>query len=459
MKTPKPVHRCTECGAHASRWSGRCGACGAWNAVVSEDPPAPTVPGGVSRRHLHAESAAPAPPPLALVDVDPATALPRPTGVDELDRVLGGGLVPGSVTLVGGEPGVGKSTLLLQVLCAAARRAPALLVCAEESAHQVRLRAERLGALPPQLFLWPDTDVPGVSAAMAASGAELVVVDSVQAVRDPSTTGPAGSVSQVRACAELLVDMAKSSGVPVVLVGHVTKDGALAGPRLLEHVVDTVLQVEGDRHHSLRTVRAVKHRFGRTGELGLFRMDEGGLCSVPDPYALLLGDRQIGQPGSAVLPTVEGRRALLVEVQALVAPGGSGVPTRRQAQGIDAGRLAMLLAVLDARADQSIAARDVFASVVGGMRVAEPGADLALAMALWSAATGKALPPKLVVFGEVGLGGEIRQVRDAPVRLAEAHRLGFAAALAPRWCPDGPDGMTVIRVDDLAQCIAALESA
>ena len=396
------------------------------------------------------------PGPVALAEVDLSAAGPSPTGIDELDRVLGGGLVPGSVTLLGGEPGVGKSTLLLQVLRAAARRgARALLVCAEESPRQVRLRAERIGAMPETLFLLADTDVGAVPAAVGDVGATLVVVDSVQAVHDGSVAGPAGSVAQVRASAEALGAMAKATEVPVVLVGHVTKDGTLAGPRLLEHMVDTVLTVEGDRHHTLRSVRAVKHRFGPVGELGLFEMGDGGLASVPDPYRLLLGDRRPGQPGSTVLTAVEGRRPLLVEVQALVVDSTAGTyGPRRQAQGVDSGRLSMLLAVLERRAGLHLGRSDVFASVVGGIRLSEPAADLAVVVALASAAHQRPAAPDLVVFGEVGLGGEVRRVPDAPRRLAEAARLGFRRALVPAGSGDAPPGMELVAITDVGQVLS-----
>ncbi|MHB8330515.1 MAG: ATPase domain-containing protein, partial [Acidimicrobiales bacterium] len=345
MSRPRSVHRCRDCGSVTARWAGRCPACGEWNSLAEE--PALVAPARAAAASPWPSAPGPHLPPsvpVALDAVDPTEAAPRPTGLGELDRVLGGGLVPGSVTLLGGEPGVGKSTLLLQVLRAVtAGGAPALLVSAEESARQVRLRAERLGPLPASLLIMAGTDVTAVPAALATTGAELLVVDSVQAVSDPATAGPAGSVSQVRACAELLVHLGKASHVPVVLVGHVTKDGTLAGPRLLEHMVDTVLSVEGDRHHSLRTVRATKHRFGPTGEIGLFEMAEAGLCAVADPYRLLLGDRRPGEPGSTVLPAMEGQRALLVEVQALAADSAA-VPPRRSAQGVDGGRLALLLA-------------------------------------------------------------------------------------------------------------------
>lgn len=367
--------------------------------------------------------------------------------------MLGGGLVPGSVTLVGGEPGVGKSTLLLQLLRARADAgAPVLLVCAEESPRQVRLRAERLGPLPDTLYLLAATDLSSLAPAVGDIGCELVVVDSIQAVREPGTSGSAGSVAQVRACAELVVNLAKENDVSVVMVGHVTKDGALAGPRLLEHVVDTVVSVEGDRHHALRIVRAVKHRFGPTGELGLFEMGEGGLGSVADPYRLLLGDRRPTQPGTTVLPAVEGSRPLLVEVQALVARTASANSgPRRQVQGLDGGRVALLLAVLEGALGLSLAQCDVFSSVVGGIRVGEPAADLAVCMALVSAATGRPVPADLVAFGEVGLGGEVRQVPHVPRRLEEAARLGFRRAVVPPSCRQGPDAMRLVRVGDVRE--------
>lgn len=397
--------------------------------------------------------------PLALGEVDLNEAAPRPTGLDELDRVLGGGLVPGSVTLIGGEPGVGKSTLLLQVLAAVAGRGErVLLVSAEESAQQVRLRAERLGTVPAALRLLESTDVAALAVAVGSERPTLVVVDSIQAVSDASVTGMPGSLAQVRACADLLVRLAKQWRIPFVLVGHVTKDGSLAGPRALEHLVDTVVTVEGDRHHALRLVRAVKHRFGPTGELGLFEMGEAGLSAVGDPYRLLLGDRRPGAPGSAILPAVEGQRALLVEVQALASPSGAA-PSRRSAQGVDGGRLGLLLAVLENRARVNVRNTDVYCSAVGGMRVAEPAADLALSLAVASAVAGVALPANLVVFGEVGLTGEIRQVPHAARRLAEAARVGFRHAVVPDACPPGPPGMELVHVRTLSQAIELASGA
>jgi len=373
-----------------------------------------------------------------------------PTGVPELDRVLGGGLVPGSVTLVGGEPGIGKSTLLTQVAAASGRRT--LYVSAEESRQQVRLRAERLGALVSDLWLVAETDLDAVVAHLDEVRPDLLVVDSIQTVEDPAVGSAPGSTTQVRACAHRLVREAKDRGVAVVVVGHVTKDGALAGPRVLEHVVDTVLAFEGDRHHALRLLRAVKHRFGPTGELGVFELGDGGLVGVPDAGALFLADRRPGLAGSAVVPAMEGSRPLLVEVQALVA--GSAIPQpRRSAEGVDHGRLAVVLAVLGERVGLSLRDADVFALAAGGVRVNEPAADVAMALAIVSSKLGVPLPADLVVCGEVGLGGELRQVAHTPRRLAEAHRLGFGRALVPFSAPDGPPEIRVLRAATLEEAI------
>ena len=435
------AYRCRSCGVTAARWAGRCPGCGDWNALEEEPHAGPPAVGDGAVAV-----------PLCGVDVSEAT--PRSTGLGELDRVLGGGVVPGSVTLLGGEPGVGKSTMLLQVLRAmAVAGATSVLVSAEESAAQVRLRAERLGTLPPTLLLVETTDVRAVAGVLGLAP-DLVVVDSVQAVADPDTVGLPGGVPQVRACAEYLVRLAKAARVALVLVGHVTKEGALAGPRLLEHLVDTVVTVEGDRHHALRLVRATKHRFGPTGELGLFAMGDTGLEAVADPHRLLLGDRRPGTAGSAVLAAVEGQRALVVEIQALHAPvAATSAPVRRAAQGLDAGRLALLLAVLERHAGLALGHTDVFASAVGGIRVTEPAADLTTALAVASAVTGRPLPPDVVGFGEVGLGGELRQVAHAPRRLAEAGRIGFRRAVVPASCPEGPPGMALLRAATLAEAL------
>lgn len=440
------VHRCADCGASFPKWSGQCSACGAWNTLVEDvEGPDPVL----TDPRMHGAPAVAQP----IADVPASAGRPAPTGMAELDRVLGDGIVPGSVTLLGGEPGIGKSTLLLQLLASWVKRT--LYISAEESASQVRLRAERLGALHPELWLLSETLMPHIVSAIDQVQPSLVVVDSIQSVADPELGSAPGSIVQVRGCAARLVHEAKSRGVPIVLVGHVTKDGALAGPRTLEHVVDVVLSFEGDRHHSLRLLRAVKNRFGPTDELGLFEMLEEGLVGVPDASRLFLADRRTGVPGSAVLPTLEGQRPLLVEVQALTNAGNPGGSPRRSTQGLDPGRLALLLAVLERRARVVTSSVDVYVSAVGGVRLNEPGTDLAVCLALVSALTNRPLPADLVVFGEVGLAGEVRQVSHARRRLNEAARLGFTRAVVPANSPDLPDGIRQHRVATLTEALAA----
>lgn len=438
------------------RWAGRCQTCGEWNSLV-ELPPEPAKRGfGSGFRATGLTAARPAASGLAamsLANVDPRESTPVTTGLAELDRVLGGGLVPGSVTLITGEPGVGKSTLLLQALRSRAETGSAvLLVSAEESARQVRVRAERLGDLPPDLFVLPVTEIDSLPDAVSRSGAGLLVVDSIQAVVLHDVSGSPGSIAQVSACAEMLVELAQSLGTAVVMVGHVTKQGTLAGPRSLEHLVDTVLTVEGDRHHALRMVRAVKHRFGPTGELGLFEMGDRGLAEVSDPYRLLLGDRRTNVAGSAVFPTIEGERALVVEVQALTSPAAAATP-RRTVRGVDPGRIGLLLAVLEQRCGIGLSRSDVFCSVAGGMRVSEPAVDLPMAIAIVSAVSGIAVPADLVAFGEVGLAGEVRQVPHVHRRLTEAQRLGFSHALVPDAVDTCPPGMELVKIDSLAEAV------
>jgi len=444
MSRTKVVYRCEECGAATPKWSGRCASCEAWNTLVEEleaSAPALTTPAGAGAVPL----------PIGEVAADGAT--PEPTRIDEVDRVLGGGLVPGSVTLLGGEPGIGKSTLLLQLL--ARWQGRSLYVSAEESAQQVRMRAERLEAVQPELWLMPETSLPHIVAAIEQVRPQVVVVDSIQTIADPALSSAPGSVAQVRHCAHVLVGEAKRRGIAVLMVGHVTKEGSLAGPRVLEHVVDTVLAFEGDRHHALRLLRAVKHRFGPTSELGVFEMAGHGLAGVPDASGLFLADRRTGVPGSAVVPTLEGQRPLLVEVQALTIPVPNGVPPRRNAQGLDPGRLALLLAVLDRRARLPVSTNEVFASAVGGFRVTEPGADLALCLAVSSALIGRPLPPDLVAIGEVGLAGELRQAVHAPRRLAEAARMGFTKVICPVNTPDDVAGLRLRRVSTVSEALAA----
>lgn len=420
MSKVRAVHRCKACGATAARWSGRCPACGEWNSLQEE-----LVPVGQFKVNI-----ADGPMPVPLGEVDLSAYKPLPTGIGELDRVLAGGLLPGSATLLGGEPGTGKSTLLLQVLASMASSGQrCLLVAAEEAAHQVRRRAGRLGAEVPGVFVVEATQLQAVEQAIANLAPDVVVVDSIQAISDPDIGSPAGSMAQVAACANSLVALAKGLGAALVLVGHVTKDGALAGPRALEHLVDTVLSFEGDRYLSLRAVRAVKHRFGPTGETGLFEMGEDGLSGVADPSSLFLGDRLVGSPGSAVTVPMEGYRPLLVEVQALV--GRPSPVPRRFVTGLDPGRVGFLVAVLDKRAGVKVGDCDIYVSVTGGARACEPAADLAVCLALASSASDKPVGQDLVAIGEVGLGGEVRRVSGMAKRLAEAGRLGFHRALVP----------------------------
>ena len=442
------VYRCTECAGSHPKWSGRCITCGAWNSLVEdvEGPEEPLVSLAAGMSLVAPGEAKP------ITEVDGSIGQPQPTTIPELDRVLGGGIVPGSVTLLGGEPGIGKRTLLMQLL--AAWPARTLYVTAEESAQQVRLRAERLGALNENVWLLPEMNLHNIFKAIASVQPNLIVIDSIQTIADPELSSPPGSVVQVRGCAHRLVQEAKRSNIPVVLVGHVTKEGGLAGPRVLEHVVDTVLSFEGERHNALRLLRASKHRFGPTSELGLFEMTDAGMVGVPDASQLFLADRRTGVPGSVVVPTIEGQRPLLVELQALTNSVSGGAPPRRSAQGVDSGRLALLLAVLERRARISLAGHEVYASVVGGVKLAEPGADLGLCLALVSAVVNKPLPADLVVIGEVGLAGEVRQVAQVGRRLAEAARLGFTRAIVPASASAKVDGIRVEGAATLTEALA-----
>ncbi len=451
MSKVRTVFRCQECGAAGPKWAGRCPSCQGWNTLVEQ-----AEASAGSALLLGAEPADVARP---IGEVDLVGSLPRPTGSSELDRVLGGGLVPGSVTLLGGEPGIGKSTLLLEAAGALATGgARVLYVAAEEAAHQVRCRAERLGAVHPDLWLVNEVAVPHLVDHLDTVEPAVVVVDSIQAVHDPASASAPGSVAQVRESAARLVREAKRRGVAVVLVGHVTKDGALAGPRVLEHVVDTVLAFEGDRHYALRLLRAVKHRFGPTDQLGLFEMTGRGLAPVADPSRLFLADRRPGQVGSVVVPLMEGHRPLLVEVQALTVRSPLASP-RRSAEGLDGGRLAVLLAVLDRRAGVTTHDADVFALAVGGVRVAEPGADLGLALAVASSRREVPVGVDVVAMGELGLGGEVRQVAHTDRRLAEAFRLGFRRAVVPHAVTEAPAGMTLLRARSLAEALRLVDLA
>ena len=445
MSRPRIAHVCSTCGTHHPKWTGQCTGCGEWNTLIEEV---------VSAGGEAALVATPASRPVPITEVDAIAGEPRPTGIAEFDRVLSGGLVPGSVTLVGGEPGIGKSTLLLQV--AHSWPGPVLYVCAEESAQQVRHRAERLGSSTEGLWLLPETDLVSVVTGIDEVSPSLLIIDSVQTVADPTLPSAAGSVAQVRAVTQRLVSEAKRRDLPVVLVGHVTKEGDLAGPRVLEHLVDTVVTFEGDRHHALRLVRAIKHRFGSTNDLSVFEMAGDGLRGVDDPSHLFLADRRPGVPGSVVTPTLEGRRPIVVEIQALTTPAPPGVPARRTSQGVDPARLALLLAVLTRHAGIRMHEHDVYVSTVGGVRLTEPGVDLAIALAVVSAVVDRPLPPGLAVFGEVGLGGEIRQASRPDRRVAEAERLGCDRILVPERTPSDDASSRLVRVDGV---VAALNAA
>jgi DNA repair protein RadA/Sms len=443
---------CDACGACSPRWSGRCAGCGEWNTLAAVAARPSTVRFGEGHR----------PGAVALREVSTEGARPLPTGVSELDRVLGGGVVAGSVTLLFGPPGIGKSTLLFQVLSSlAATGSDVLLASAEESLTQVSGRAARLGRVPAQLLALEGPDVEAIEAATERGRPALVVVDSLQSVTDPGLAQPAGSVAQVRACVERLTRFAKTSGVPFLVVGHVTKDGDPAGPRAVEHLVDTVLSFDGDRHHALRVLTAVKHRFGPAGEVGIFEMRDDGLRAVPDPGPLMLGDRIAGVPGSVVVPVMQGRRPLLVEVQALLGPGPAGMSSRPHALGLDPSRANLLRALLACRSEVEFSASsEFFVAAVGGISVTEPAADLAVALAMASVVNGTPVPPDLVAFGELGLGGELRTVPEADRRLAEAWRGGFVRALVPASIADDaatvcPPHMAVHGVRTLAEALVA----
>jgi DNA repair protein RadA/Sms len=432
MTRSRETYHCTTCGCTALQWAGRCPNCAEWNTFTA------TATATASATN----AAAGGPDAVPLCQIVGGDALPMATGIDEVDRVMGGGFVAGAVTLVFGPPGVGKSTLLFQVLAALAERGfSVLLASAEESLTQVSVRATRVGTVPEQLMVLAGNDVGAIEAAIIRRPPSLVVVDSVQTICDPELAGATGSLTQIRDCVDRLTRLAKSTGVPIVLVGHVTKDGDLAGPRTIEHMVDTVLSFDGDRHHALRMLTAVKHRFGPTGEVGIFEMRDDGLRAVPDPGQLLLGDRMAGIPGSVVVPVLQGRRPLLVEVQALLGPaagggsGASGANARPITLGVDASRVSLLLAVLGCRADVVNTGGQVFVAAVGGISISEPAVDLAVALSVASAALGRAVPADLVVFGELGLAGEVRAVPGADRRLAEATRAGFTRAIVPASTP------------------------
>ena len=424
VKQPRMEHVCQECGYRAPRWLGRCPECNKWGSLLQERA-APIDP-------RSAAICAPTPTPIGEVSLESSER--DSTGIGEFDRVLGGGLVAGSVVLIGGDPGIGKSTLLLTALDKLARapgERPVLYISGEESLRQTRLRGERLGTLAPGLLLLAEIDAELALAAAERTAPRVLVVDSVQTMHLPAFGNAPGSVVQVREVAARVVAWAKRTGTPTLLEGHVTKDGAIAGPRMLEHMVDTVLYFEGDRSHSYRVLRAHKNRFGSTNEIGVFEMRSEGLCEVPNPSALFLAERPRGASGSAVVATMNGTRPLLVEVQALVGDTAAGGSARRTTIGVDSGRVALLTAVLEKKEGVPLSDRDVYVNIVGGAVLDEPAGDLALAAALVSSSWNKPIDPKTLVLGEVGLAGEVRAVSQVEQRLSEASQLGFTRCVLP----------------------------
>ncbi len=450
MAKKRTVFFCSSCGHESAKWLGRCPGCNEWNTFV-EQPSTPSRPGGGPPRERRR------PVPLGSIEAEARERLV--TGIGEFDRALGGGIVPGGVVLVGGDPGIGKSTLLLQVSSALASSDETVLyVSGEESRSQLRMRARRLGIDSDRIMVLTETDVTRVLEEAASSNPGALIVDSVQTVYHPDSSGSPGSVSQVREASAAFVRLAKEEGVPVFLIGHVTKQGAIAGPRILEHMVDTVLYFEGDKHLPYRIVRAVKNRFGSTDEIGVFEMTASGLAEVTDPSGLFISEDRGLDSGSAVVPCVEGTRAILVEVQALTGVTNYAVPQRSSA-GVDRRRLPLLLAVLERRGGLSLGNRDVFVSVAGGVRVDEPAADLGVAVSIASSYWDAAVSERTAVFGELGLGGEVRRVTHAGKRVQEAARLGYRRVIVPKGAmPQGevPEGVEVIEVATLR---AALDAA
>jgi DNA repair protein RadA/Sms len=434
-KRPSTVFVCQECGSQSSKWLGRCADCGAWNSFVEERAQEnATAAAGTHRYALGSTAAA-----RLYSDIEIEHHARLSTGIDEFDRVLGGGVVPGSLVLIGGEPGIGKSTLLLQAAANMARTiGPVLYSSGEESEHQIKSRGERLAVGKAPLYLLAETCLERILEEIARIKPALVIVDSIQTVFSLKFQSAPGSIGQVREAATQLLFTAKGQNIPTFLVGHVTKDGSLAGPKALEHVVDSVLYFEGERHHSHRVVRAVKNRFGAVSELGVFEMTSSGLRPVPNPSKLFLAERPVNAPGSAVLCSVEGSRPILVEVQALVSTSAYGT-ARRMASGIDQQRLTLLLAVLEKRAGLNLMGDDVFVNVAGGMTVDEPASDLGVLAAIASSVRNRVIPATTAMFGEVGLAGEVRGITQAALRVREAAQMGFRRCLMPEANIDPAD--------------------
>ena len=437
---------CQSCGHSAARWFGRCSGCGEWNTCVEERPQE------VDKRREHIAVTAPRSELQPITEVDDQDHERLQVGIGEFDRVLGGGIMPGSVVLVGGDPGIGKSTILLQMVGQlAASNFRIAYISAEESAAQIRLRAGRLGALSEDLQVMAETNLNAILGQLKAADPVAIVIDSIQTIYMPELESAPGSVTQVRECAARLVYLAKESGIPVFLVGHVTKEGTVAGPRVLEHLVDTVLYLEGERHHHFRILRAAKNRFGSTNEIGIFEMRDQGLIEVANPSEILLAERAEGVSGSAIVCSMEGTRPLLIEIQALVSRSSFGYP-QRVATGIDAKRLSIIIAVLEKRCGHDLSGEDIFVNVVGGMRLDEPSVDMGVGLAIVSSFRNRPIDAQTVAIGEVGLGGEIRPVNQIDRRVTEARSLGFERCLVACCNLKGwkrPEGMEVVGVGGL----------
>jgi DNA repair protein RadA/Sms len=451
----KTIFACQECGAQSSKWLGRCPDCGAWNSLVEERAAPETTAAGTEKRYTLAASSG----SQLYAEIDTITAERLSSGIGEFDRVLGGGVVPGSLVLIGGEPGIGKSTLLLQAAAHFAQTiGPVLYSSGEESEHQIKSRGERLGIARAPLYILAETCLERILEEIARVRPALIIVDSIQTVFSLKFQSAPGSIGQVRESATQLLFAAKGQNIPTFLVGHVTKDGNLAGPKALEHIVDTVLYFEGEKHHSHRVVRAVKNRFGAVSELGVFEMTGNGLRAVPNPSQLFLAERPANAPGSVVLCCVDGSRPMLVEVQALVSTSSYG-NARRMASGLDQGRLSLLLAVLEKRAGLNLIAEDVFVNIAGGIAVDEPAADLGVLTAVASSVRNRPVQERTAVFGEVGLAGEVRGVSQSALRVREAGQMGFSRCIVPHGnCTpsDVPEGVELIGVKTVGEALDQL---
>lgn len=444
MPRPRIQHQCQSCGYSSPKWLGKCPDCGAWNSFVEEE----RVSKLVSQKRAE---------PVILSQIAPSDGSRFSTGIGELDRTLGGGIVMGSVVLIGGDPGIGKSTLILQALKGLSKLGKVLYVSGEESPEQVKLRADRLGIKSDRIILLPETSLEGIIATAQEINPELIVVDSIQTIFSLELPSTPGSVGQIRECATKLMFYAKKYGRPLFLIGHVTKDGAIAGPKVLEHIVDTVLYFEGDKGNPFRILRTVKNRFGSTNEIGVFEMTERGLIEVDNPSSLFLSERPLNVPGSVVTVSLEGTRPLLVEIQALVTTSSFGMP-RRTAIGADLNRLNLLIAILDKRLGMQLGGMDIFVNVVGGIRIYEPAIDMGIVAAIASSLKNKAVEPGTFTFGEAGLSGELRGISQAETRIKEAAKLGFKKGLVPAGNASIPKGhdIDIIGVKNVEEALDIL---